>query len=79
MGNWWYEHEIVCHWCGIHYKAKKGRLQARFHSKACKQAHYRAYNKYVTAIRRRKARLELQTVTLKKTKKKGKSNVKVKS
>lgn len=48
MGEWWYKFEIVCHWCAKVYEAKKGKRQARFCSPKCKQAHHRAYKKYVT-------------------------------
>jgi len=43
--NKYYHH---CRWCGIPYKSIKPCKQDGFHSKACKQAHYRAYKKYVT-------------------------------
>lgn len=38
-----------CRWCGRSYTAAKPTDKDGFHSAACKQAHYRAYKKYVTA------------------------------
>lgn len=61
----------ICHWCGKTYNAQIGYHRRRFCGSLCKQAHYRAYKKYVTVIRRRKRFLELQAVTTKKAKKGG--------
>lgn len=38
-----------CRWCGIYYAAKKPVGRDGFHSAGCKQAHHRAYKKWVTA------------------------------
>lgn len=67
MSKWYYDYDLICHWCSKVYKAKKGRLQARFCCKACKQAHYRAYKKYVTLIGRRKRFARPPAVTQKKS------------
>ncbi|HUS74060.1 MAG TPA: hypothetical protein VMY06_13455 [Sedimentisphaerales bacterium] len=37
-----------CRWCGKAYFSLKPTDRDGFHSKACKQAHHRAYQKYVT-------------------------------
>lgn len=44
-----------CRWCGKAYVAHKPAGKDGFHSPACKQAHYRAYRKYVTANTGRKS------------------------
>ena len=38
-----------CRWCGRKYEASKPIGRDGFCSPPCKQAHYRAYKKYVTA------------------------------
>jgi len=42
-----------CRWCGNRYKAKKASEKPGFCTNVCKQAHYRAYKKYVTHKRDR--------------------------
>jgi len=44
-----------CRWCGGIYYAMKPIDRDGFCTKACKQAHYRAHKKYVTAAARQKA------------------------
>lgn len=44
-----YENVKHCRWCGQTYKAKKPTDRDGFDKPRCKQAHYRAYKKYVTA------------------------------
>ncbi|MBA7661582.1 hypothetical protein ES703_69602 [subsurface metagenome] len=48
MGKFYLDWEVVCHWCGKHFMAKRGRLEVRFCSAKCKMAHHRAYKRYVT-------------------------------
>lgn len=43
-----------CRWCGNQYKGTKPVGKDGFCRDACKQAHYRAYKKYVTAETSRK-------------------------
>ena len=48
MTGFYFDFEVICHWCGKHFKAKRSRLEVRFCSARCKMAHHRAYKKYVT-------------------------------
>lgn len=57
-----------CRWCGKSYVAVKPVGKDGFHSKACKQAHYRAYKNYVTAKRQARSTFEPKAVTRKKRK-----------
>lgn len=41
-----------CRWCGNAYNANRPYNRDGFCKTACKQAHYRAYKKYVTATAR---------------------------
>lgn len=67
-----------CRWCGKGYYAKKPIDRDGFCCKACKQAHYRAYKKWVTARRAAAGTSKDRTVTQKTPKKGGKRNGKVK-
>lgn len=58
-----------CRWCGKAYEATKPPDRDGFCSKACKQAHYRAYKSYVTASLRARAATAGKPVTRKKRKK----------
>ena len=58
-----------CRWCGKPYMAVKPVGKDGFHLPRCKQAHYRAYKKYVTASPQRNPRLRRHPVTQKKKKK----------
>ncbi|MCK5607236.1 hypothetical protein KAR91_35460 [Candidatus Pacearchaeota archaeon] len=49
MAYWAYATTRHCRWCGIEYKATRPIGRDGFCSAACKQAHYRAYKKWVTA------------------------------
>lgn len=69
MSKWYTKYVHYCHWCGKQYAAKKDRLQARFCCKAHKQAHYRAYKKYVTLQDHKKPDAGERAVTRKKRKK----------
>lgn len=59
-----------CRWCGKAYQAAKPHDRDGFDTKTCKQAHYRAYKKYVTAIGSNQARAQAKPVTLGRTRKK---------
>ena len=41
-----------CRWCGCEYEPAKQTDRDGFCKKACKQAHHRAYKKYVTLKKR---------------------------
>lgn len=43
-----------CRWCGKAYRATVHKERDGFCSHACKQAHHRAYHKYVTRRRDRR-------------------------
>lgn len=58
-----------CRWCGKQYTAKKPVDRDGFCCFAHKQAHYRAYKKYVTAKGSQLAADFPRTVTRKKRKK----------
>lgn len=58
-----------CRWCGILYNAAQPLNQDGFCCPAHKQAHYRAYKKYVTAKSSRRAAAGRRGVTRKKRKK----------
>lgn len=45
----YYHRRKHCRWCGKSYIGSYPIDRDGFHSAACKQAHYRAYKKYVTA------------------------------
>ena len=57
-----------CRWCGIEYYASKPPNQDGFCSPAHRQAHYRAYKNYVTAIRLAAAGSSKPRITHKKHK-----------
>ena len=71
-----YKRIWYCRWDGKSYRPKQETDRDGFCSPACKQAHYRAYKKYVTQPIRLKRFLELKTVTLKKSKKRKTRKVK---
>lgn len=62
-------YQTVCRWCGRPYTAKFPVTKPGFCRNACKQAHYRAYKKYVTARRAAASSQVKSPVTLKKPKK----------
>ncbi len=64
-----FEHH--CRWCGRTYYADRPTDRDGFHSEACKQAHYRAYKKYVTARAAGPAAAGRRAVTQKKRRKRG--------
>jgi len=43
-----YKSYWFCRWCGVMYNPEKQTERDGFCTDACKQAHYRAYRKYVT-------------------------------
>lgn len=45
-----YPQKKHCRWCGTQYSARKPHYRDGFCCKSCKQAHYRAYKKYVTQL-----------------------------
>jgi len=47
----YYHYDKHCRWCGKQYHAHKPHDRDGFCKTACKQAHYRAYKKYVTTKR----------------------------
>ena len=49
MTGYGWVHTKHCRWCGLGYRAIRPRGRDGFCCPACKQAHYRAYKKYVTA------------------------------
>lgn len=55
-----------CRWCGNAYKAKRPVDRDGFCKKACKQAHYRAFKKYVTVKASMLANRQDRRVTRKK-------------
>lgn len=63
-----------CRWCGDAYYARQPLNQDGFCSAAHKQAHYRAYLRWVTTSARQSTRPADLPVTPSKAKKKGKSN-----
>lgn len=66
-----YKYRWYCRWCGTHYKPKEQTDRDGFCCAAHKQAHYRAYRKYVTLQAHESSRAQLLGVTPKKRKKKG--------
>jgi len=48
MGKFDFRYEHFCRWCNQSYNSKKPHPSSGFCSTAHKQAHYRAYKKYVT-------------------------------
>lgn len=60
-----------CRWCGVLYYACQPITGDGFCCPAHKQAHYRAYKKWVTTAKISASGLEDQRVTPKKSKKKG--------
>lgn len=51
MPKWYPKTKKHCRWCGNAYTASKPLYRDGFCSPTCKQAHYRAYKKYVTGKR----------------------------
>jgi len=51
MRQWQLTDQKHCRWCGKAYTATKPKGKDGFDTKACKQAHYRAFKKYVTGKR----------------------------
>ncbi|GAH57530.1 unnamed protein product [marine sediment metagenome] len=45
-----YKYRWYCRWCSSEYKPLKETDRDGFCKGACKQAHYRAYKHYVTAV-----------------------------
>lgn len=64
-----YKYDYYCRWCGRTYKNKGNTDRDGFCSKAHKQAHWRAYKKYVTLQTCSKSDIQSRTVTRKKSKK----------
>ena len=46
--GYWNTYDKECHWCGKNFRSKNPKAKYCPGGK-CKQAHYRAYKKYVTA------------------------------
>ena len=64
-----YKTTWYCRWDGKSYRPKQETDRDGFCSPACKQAHYRAYKKYVTQQDQKKPGAGSKRVTRKKSKK----------